>query len=303
MCAVSTVVRSMPRTAVRTAALLAAVLAAGGCAQPGGGPTAAGASAAEVREDVALPEDGGLVLQVEYSGGFATPRAGVGRLPLVSVYADGRVITQGPVAAVHPGPALPNLQVATVPADRVEELVEQALDAGVGQDVDLGFPDVADVPAARITVVTAEGSATTEVHGLMEEPSPDGENGALTDEQLAARGPLQDLVGNLAAAGATATERYVPETVVAVVDRDPAPGATPDDVATWPGAPLPGDRLSTGIEMYCAVAHGEAVDALLEAAAAASTDTLWQNPDGGRWALTLRPLLPHETGCADLPRA
>src|SRR5690349_15192915 len=52
----------------------------------------------------------GLVLRVEYTGGFVSPSATAGRLPLISVYADGRVIAEGPVAAIYPGPALPNLQ-------------------------------------------------------------------------------------------------------------------------------------------------------------------------------------------------
>ena len=90
--------------------------------------------------------------------------------------------------------------------------------------------------------------------------------------------------------------------VVGVVGPDLAPGATPKDVATWPGPPLPGDQLSTGLELYCVAAEGEAADAVLEAAAKATVETIWKNPDGGRWSVTLRPLLPHETGCGDLPR-
>jgi hypothetical protein len=90
---------------------------------------------------------------------------------------------------------------------------------------------------------------------------------------------------------------------VAVVGTDFAAGATSDDVATWPGPPLPGDELRTGLDLYCVAAEGEAADAVLDAAADATVETVWKNPDGGRWALTLRPLLPHETGCADLPQA
>src|SRR3712207_1435275 len=46
----------------------------------------------------------GLVLRVDHIGGFVPPSAAAGRLPLVAVYADGQVITGGPVPAVHPGP-------------------------------------------------------------------------------------------------------------------------------------------------------------------------------------------------------
>ena len=46
------------------------------------------------------------MLRVGYTGGFVSPPATAGRLPLISVYADGRVISEGPVAAIYPGPAL-----------------------------------------------------------------------------------------------------------------------------------------------------------------------------------------------------
>jgi NAD(P)-dependent dehydrogenase (short-subunit alcohol dehydrogenase family) len=40
--------------------------------------------------------------------------------------------------------------------------------------------------------------------------------------------------------------------------------------------------------------------AVLDAAGAASAVTPWTTPDGGRWSIALRPLLPDESGCADL---
>jgi hypothetical protein len=49
-------------------------------------------------------------------------------------------------------------------------------------------------------------------------------------------------------------------------------------------------------------ATGDQARAVLDAAGAASAVTPWTTPDGGRWSVTLRPLLPDESGCADLGR-
>lgn len=305
MCPVSTVVLGMRSIPVRSALLLGTALLATSCADPAGtgsAPSPSTTPSSAEQADAQVPDDGSLVLQVAYTGGFVPPRYAAARLPLVSVYADGRVITEGPVIAIHPGPALPNLQVGQVSPERVEDLVQLALDAGVGRDGDYGTPAVTDAPSTRITVITADGTQTSEVYGLMEGPALEGDDRGLTDRQTAARASLTELVEELTAAGGTATEPYVPDAVAAVVDYTPPAGGTPDDVATWPGPPLPGDALRTGTDLRCVTAEGESADAVLEAAADATVETVWQNPDGGRWALSLRPLLPHETGCADLPR-
>ena len=52
--------------------------------------------------------------------------------------------------------------------------------------------------------------------------------------------------------------------------------------------------------LSCVTARGAEADAVLAAAAGATTLTPWVAGDGTRWSLRLRPLLPYETGCADL---
>jgi hypothetical protein len=285
----------MTSTAARTA-LLATVLLTAGCAAQAG----TGATPAPPPPGGTLPDDGGLVLQVAYTGGFVPPTVTYTQLPLVSIYADGRVITEGPVAAVFPGPALPNLQVARVEPAQVQVLVQHALDAGVGSEFDWGRPPAADAPDTRFTVVTAEGIRTTEVYALDAGLFPDDKGvPGLTDEQTAARARLHELVGELTSVGADSTA-YRPEAIAAVAGEDLAPGGSSGHVATWPGPPLPGQELGSGLGLSCVTARGEAADAVLEAAADATGDTVWQNAGGGRWTMTLRPLLPHEGGCDDL---
>nr|WP_243408125.1 cold shock domain-containing protein [Frankia canadensis] len=67
----------------------------------------------------------------------------------------------------------------------------------------------------------------------------------------------------------------------------------------WPGPTLPGEPLGDGVGLSCVTADGDRATALLAAARTAATTTPWTS--GGRqWRVSLRPLLPEESGCADL---
>ncbi len=65
----------------------------------------------------------------------------------------------------------------------------------------------------------------------------------------------------------------------------------------WPGPPLPGEPIAPGVG--CVVATGDQAAAVVEAATAATALTPWSD-GGSTWSVTFRPLLPDETGCADL---
>ncbi|MGY1622234.1 hypothetical protein ACI789_08575 [Geodermatophilus sp. SYSU D00965] len=280
--------------ALRPAAALVLLLLLSACAQRAGGVGAAPTSPAE--------GPGRLVLQVEYVGGFVTPEMLAGRLPLVTVYSDGRVVAQGPQIAIYPSPALPNLLVWQLDADDVQTVVDRAVAAGVTGTGDLGSPPVADAPATRFTLVTEEGTYVREVQALFELP----DDGGLTPEQRTTRGELMGLVDVLTSPegplGAAGPESYRPDAMAAVV-RAWTPGPEPELVqpeVAWPGPALPGEPLEERLGLSCVVARGAQATAVLEAAAGANALTPWTEEDGGRWALTLRPLLPHETGCADL---
>jgi hypothetical protein len=288
----------MSRPALRAAAVLGLAVLTAACAQRPSGDDAGSPEPSEAPR----PPAEGLVLEVGYTGGFVTPQTVAGRLPLAAVYADGRVITNGPVPAIYPGPALPNLQVQQMDDAALADLVQQARDAGIGGDPDLGQPTVADAPSTRFTLVTDRGTDVLEVYALQEALAPDGEPlPGLSAEEQAAREPLRELVDSLTLPGAPSTA-YVPDAVAAVVtawtpldDGLPAP-----EPVAWPGPPLPGDPLDERLGVHCVTAEGEQAQTVLEAARSASAATPWTSEDGDRWSLMLRPLLPHETGCADL---
>ena len=275
-----------PAVALTLALGLAACAERGGTGGPGELPESSEAAAAE-----------GLVLRVDQTGGFVTPSMLAGRLPTVSVYADGRVITEGPVPAIYPGPALPNLQVTELDPAGVQELVDRALAAGVDETSDLGTPPIADATSTRFTVVTAEDTYVREAYALWETT----EGSGLTGEQVAAREELGDLLDALTRPGAAATTSYEAEAVAAIASPwvDPGDGLVQPDLP-WPGPALPGEPTGGPPDVTCVTAAGAEAQALLEAAGAGNAATPWVTGDGARWSVTFRPLLPDETRCADL---
>ena len=280
--------------AVRPAVAVAVLLGLAACAEQGGAATPAPATTSVVP---AAAE--GLVLRVEYTGGFITPSVLVSRLPIVSVYADGQVITEGPVPAIYPGPALPNVQVQTIEAGEVQDLVDQAMAAGVADTFDLGMPPIADAASTRFTVVTASDTFVREAYALFETPV---EGSGLTAEQEAARAKLSELLTSLTDSGLGAdSQGYEAEAVAAVASPwiDPEDGLEQPEVA-WPGPALPGEPTGGLPDVSCVTATGDQAQDLLEAAASANGSTPWVTPDGSRWSVVLRPLLPDESGCADL---
>ena len=313
------VVPGMTRTRGLLTAAAIPVLLLGACAQPGaaGGPGASGpassGAAGPVTESASLPASGdAVVLRVEQRGGFVPPQWLASRLPSVSVYADGRVISDGPVPAIAPGPALPNLLQARITADQVKALVGEAAAAGVGTDKDFGQPGVADVPSTRVTAVTGYGTQSVEVVGLdmrtLDEDVPAGASPApnpagLTAEQKTARKTLRAFVDKLTGLGTDTAEPYRPSEVAALAQPYTAPGdgLTSPEVR-WPGPALPGDYLNKQVGLRCVAVTGARKDAVWAAAQKATQITPWVS-GGRKWSVTFRPLLPDEAGCESLRNA
>lgn len=286
---------------VRTTAVLVAVLLVAACAEPSPGSAPPSSAQPPVDPDA-------LVFRVEQVGGYTTPQELAARLPVVSVYADGRAILQGPVPAIYPGFAWPNIQVLDLGAAGVQELADHALAAGVAERGHLGSPSVTDVPSTRFTLRTAEATHVREVYALTESTGAAGT--ALTEDQMAARERLRELLTEVQDLSSASTPEEVPESwtpaaVAAVVEpwtareEDTAQGLSPEPLP-WPGPPLPGEPIGSGIS--CVVATGEVAGAVVTAAQGANALTPWATPDGALWSVAFRPLLPDETGCADLVR-
>ena len=128
------------------------------------------------------------------------------------------------------------------------------------------------------------------------------EGSGLTAEQEAAREKLSELLTSLTdgALGAD-SHGYEADAVAAVASPwvDPEDGLEQPEVP-WPGPALPGEPTGGPPDVSCVTATGDQAQALLDAAVSANGATPWVTPDGTRWSIVLRPLLPDESGCADL---
>jgi hypothetical protein len=97
----------------------------------------------------------------------------------------------------------------------------------------------------------------------------------------------------------------VPSAVAGIVrpwtapEADIAQGLSPEPVP-WPGPALPGTPLGGLPDVTCVTATGGEATAVIEAAGGANLLTPWLSADGNRWSVLFRPLLPDESGCADL---
>jgi len=241
-----------------------------------------------------------VVLRVEYIGGFVAVQTLATRLPFLTVYGDGRVITEGPQILIFPGPALPNLLERRIGAADLGRLVSLAVDAGVGSGTDYGMPSVTDMPDTRFTVSTTDGVLTSQANGL-------GVDEGLTPEQVAARqklvdlqAALSDLPSTLGADAAGEETAYEPTAVAGVTSPFVAPddGLTQAEIA-WPGPALPGEPLGNFPDMSCVTISGTELASVLAAAEGANMLTPWVWEDQ-RWFVGFRPLLPDESTCADL---
>ncbi|MEV4640955.1 hypothetical protein AB0J80_26805 [Actinoplanes sp. NPDC049548] len=281
---------------LRAAAAAATLVLLGACAQP----VAADES---VAGSPPVSDGDALVLRVRQTGGFVGPDALAGRLPEVSVYADGRMIFNGPTTAIYPGPALPNVLVRSLSAEQVTQLTRQAVTAGVRPGTDFGQPGVADATTTEVTVVTDAGEQTAGANALREALPDDP---ALTAVQKQARTKLIGFLDELdKLTSGTGAQPYRPETLAAVVrpyvdNTDALPGRPA--AMPWPGPALPGEPLAEAQKLGCVTMTGEQRDAVLAATKEANASTPWSSGGNG-WTVTLRPLLPDETGCADLKAA
>ncbi len=247
-----------------------------------------------------------LVLRVTIEGGFIGPAAHLGQLPVVAVYADGRIFTPAPVIAIYPAPLVPVESVRTVgPAGvaAIRSAISAAgLDAGGGTNPGIGA-DAADtvfsVRAGGRTIATRFPALGVGGHG------PGQPGGSPDPQRVAALALLTRLTDAADTWGGPAADDalYVPAgyrlfvAPGAPVVADPAiaqrpvawPLATP--LASFGKAAVP-DRGITGLRVgLVGGADAARLAPLLSAASQATPFT----SGGASFTLYVTPLLPDET--------
>jgi len=292
-----------------TALLSIAACSAGGSLPPTETPGGGSPTATPFVEAIMHPSGADeLVLRVEVGGGLMAPGYILSALPTISIYGDGRVITQGPQIEIYPGPALPNLQASRVSEAGLQRILAAAAEAGIlGRDATYPYPGIADAPTTTFTVDAGGTTSTVSAYalGLGEDAS------VISPEDAAARADLADFAAGLgdlpgwlgsevvsadAPYRADAIRIYAQRAMPAAQEPEPAP-----TIVDWPlatplatfGEPF---RATAEPAMRCGVASGDDLATLRPALESANQLTYWRS-GGETWSLILRPLLPDESGC------
>ena len=249
-----------------------------------------------------------VIFRVTWEGGFVTPEMLLGRLPAVAVYADGRVITQGPVLAIYPGPFMPNLQERTLSEAGLERLIELAREKDLLKDVHYDVHGIADA-ADTVLEINLDGEryrvsayALGEA-GLEPEIAPAIE---LEPAEVAGRAALREFIDALMTIPESdfvdqphayefeALRLYVKP--AEIVENSEFPGEQPPIV--WPLDDLAtsGTAIDNPSVDRCLVVEGDDLETVLPLLQGANQLSVFES-EGEVYSLLPQPLYPGESGC------
>jgi hypothetical protein len=272
--------------------LLAAVLLAGcTAASPGGA--------------IDHPDGAVSVLEVRYEGGFVPPEHVFSALPSFTLLGDGRVFVVGPVPAIFPGPALPNLQVRRLTDGGMQALLELAKDSGaLSQDATYNGAAqfVADAPDTVFALNAAGRQVRVSVYalGFLEGTQP-----GMSAEEVAVHRSLNELRDRLVDLDAwladehwaeAAWQPYQPEALALLVrPAGDVDHGVPAGRMAWPLEQAPAAfGVETRLEIgRCGVVSGDEAALMLEGLHGATQITEWMH-HGTPYSVVARPLLPGE---------
>jgi len=233
-----------------------------------------------------------VVVQVMVAGGFVPVEVALGAIPLVTVMGDGTVISQAPVTAIYPGPAITPLQSVVAPAAAVDGLLRTAQERGLlGGDLDFGRPPVADAPDTEVTIVSG---GTTRRHtanalGITDDKAAPG----LSEQQVKNRRALQRFVEATQALPPGERAWEPAEVAVYVVGPYTPDPQLPQAPQNWPLAKAP--TANSGLRS-CTLVSGGDTTTLLTALKRANARTPWV-VNGVQQSLAFRPVVPGQPGC------
>ena len=280
----------------RPAALLVVAAVATACV---------GTAGAAAPSPTPAPDPDRVVFRVDWAGGFVMPGTDLGRLPVVVVYADGRVVVQGPQIEIWPAPLVPNLQVRTLTPEALARLVALAKDEGLLRDAHYEYPLIADAATTVLTINVDGATYRVSAYALAEAGfDEDAAAGDLIDEATReGRATLRAFIDTLTGLpDADFADDWAPFEAVSVkliatrVDQLPDENGEP---VAWPLGDLDTAGVTVGdgsLGLRCIVVTGEDLDVLAPVLAVANTMTPFTS-GGATFLLVVRPLLPGEAGC------
>ena len=234
-----------------------------------------------------------VVALAKTSGGFVPAQYNFSRLPRFVVYSDGRMISESQISTQqYPGRAIPNLMTKNVSFD-LKRIVSALENTNLANPkFDWGYPSVADVPNTEvITQLSAKKrSATISIYAL-------GMTGpGLTKKQVEYRKKADRVLDSLQAFSGRyiwsksyptkwTPTKYVYQVAEAAVTEN-------SNTLDWVGPEL-------SQEVSCAALNNSQSAAINTIESSINVETLWSS-GGKTWRVTLRPLLPHESGCKSI---
>jgi hypothetical protein len=272
-----------------------------GSVPPTSAPTSTpGSSIAPSASPSAAPAT--LLLKVTSEGGFINPAATLAAMPIVAVYADGRIITPGVSDAIAPGPLVGPVVVRAVGATGAAAILAAIRQAGLDKPATGGIGIPGDSGTNVFTAIVDGVTTTTRLAGGGP-PGPGGPGASADPGRAAALDLLSRLLDPTDTWGATSA----PETPYAATAYRVyvAPAAPPSDTSVvavaWPlataldtfGTPAVPDRGVAGLRQ--GVVLGPDAIQLGPTFKAATAVTPFTS-GGKSYTLYVRPLLPDELG-------
>jgi hypothetical protein len=273
-----------------------------GCTAPGASespaPTPAPSASPSLTYRLAGSADD-LVLRVDVDGGLVGPGFFLTHLPAFSLYGDGTAIFPGPVDTIYPSPLLPNLRSVRLSEAEVQELLAAADVAGLlGPDASFDIGGIADAPTTFFTA-TVDGT-THRVSAYALGIDADVTGGSPTTEARTKLSEFRSIVVDLA----TFLGRPLDDTAYEPAGMRlfaAAPGQADPDLTrqerVWPLSIDPSTGMATKRpDTLCLAVAGADLATFETAAEKANALTIWTAPSG-RYSISVRPMLPDETGC------
>jgi hypothetical protein len=304
----------IPSTVTFAVTAIAAVFmlaACGGAVAPAGSssaPAPSGTSAPSPSDSPfasPVPALATLLIKVTTEGGFINLEATIAALPTVAVYADGRIITPGPVDAIAPGPLVFPLVVRDVGPAGAAAILGAIRQAGLDKP-STGSPGIPGDAGTNVFTVVVDGTTTT-TRLAGGAPGPGGPGGPTVGSADPGQTAALDLLDRLTDPTQTWGAPAAPETpfIPAGYRVFVSPGAPPSDQTSapvqWPlaipletfGTPAVPDRGVTGLRQGVVLGADAATLRPILEAARSSTPFV----SGGKsYTLHVRALLPDELG-------
>lgn len=276
-------------------AVAIAVLAAA-CGESDTGPSATTPPTTTIPTTTPPGDPDKQVLIVRREGGLVPPEILFDRLPLYTLYEDGRLVYDAPQAAIFPGPLLPSLIQVDIGANGMAEVMAAIRAAGLPGITELYTTDannqVADGPNTEVTFFDDNGTHFFSVYSLLIVEH--------EDPQVVALPELMQLLDRL-----TATSPEIGPFTIERLQVLASQNANVDDplavTVPWPLTITPASMQEHPFGILCSVVDTDDNDGALAAFEQAHQTTFFDS-DTVAYRLTVRPLLPGEPGCETFER-